>query len=305
MTTKEKYINPFTDFGFKKLFGTEINKDLLISFLNQILPIKIAELTYKKTEHLGASDLDRKVIFDLYCLNENGEKFIVELQKARQTFFKDRALFYSTFPIQEQAEKGEWNYELKAVYTVAILDFCFEDQHKNDLKVEVKLMDTQRNTIFYDKLTFLYLQMPNFTKTEEELETLEDKWLYLLRNLHKLQNRPARLQEKVFSKAFETAELAKLNPTERTAYEDSLKYYRDVKNSLDTAKEEGIEIGVERGIEIGKELGVEIGVEMGTERTTIKGIKRALERGKLSVEEIAEDFEVSVEFVLKIKNAEL
>jgi predicted transposase/invertase (TIGR01784 family) len=288
MSTQEKYINPFTDFGFKKLFGSELNKDLLISFLNEILPVKIAELTYKKTEHLGASDLDRKVIFDLYCQNEQGEKFIVELQKARQTFFKDRALFYSTFPIQEQSEKGVWNYELKAVYTVAILDFHFDDEYKDDLKVEVKLMDTKRKSVFYEKFTFLYLQMPNFTKTEEELETLEDKWLYLLRNLHKLQDRPARLQEKVFSKAFETAELAKLNDTERSAYEDSLKYYRDVKNSLDTAKDEGREEGI----------------EIGEERAAIKGIKRALQRGKLSIEEIAEDFDVSVEFVLQIKNGE-
>ncbi|SFC39366.1 conserved hypothetical protein (putative transposase or invertase) [Flexibacter flexilis DSM 6793] len=285
MTTQEKYINPFTDFGFKKLFGSEPNKDLLMSFLNEILKLNIVELTYKKTEHLGASDLDRKVIFDLYCENEAGEKFIVELQKARQSFFKDRSLFYATFPIQEQAEKGDWNYELNAVYTVAILDFCFEDENRNDLKMSVKLMDEHRKRVFYDKLTFLYLQMPNFRKSENELETLEDKWLYLLKNLHKLQNRPARLQEKVFTKAFETAELAKLNDSERTAYEDSLKYYRDVKNSLDTAKEEGR--------------------EEGRLETTIKGIQKALQRGKLTVAEIAEDFDMPLEFVQKVKNQEI
>ncbi|SFC89469.1 conserved hypothetical protein (putative transposase or invertase) [Flexibacter flexilis DSM 6793] len=301
MTTQEKYINPFTDFGFKKLFGSEPNKNLLMSFLNEILKLNIVELTYKKTEHLGASDLDRKVIFDLYCQNEAGERFIVELQKARQSFFKDRSIFYATFPIQEQAEKGDWNYELNAVYTVAILDFCFDDEYKNDLKVSVKLMDEHKKRVFYDKLTFLYLQMPNFQKSENELETLEDKWLYLIRNLHKLQNRPARLQERVFAQAFETAELAKLDATERTAYEDSLKYYRDVKNSLDTAKEEGREEGREEGIEIGKEIGIEIGAE----RTKIQGLLKALERGKLTIEEIAEDFDVPIVFVLKIKNKEI
>ncbi|SFC07183.1 conserved hypothetical protein (putative transposase or invertase) [Flexibacter flexilis DSM 6793] len=297
MTTQEKYINPFTDFGFKKLFGSEPNKNLLVSFLNEILKLDIVELTYKKTEHLGASDLDRKVIFDLYCENEQGEKFIVELQKARQSFFKDRSIFYATFPIQEQAEKGDWNYELKAVYTVAILDFCFEDQFKDDLKVEVQLKDKAQNRVFYEKLTFLYLQMPNFQKSENELETLEDKWLYLLKNLHKLQNRPVRLQERVFAQAFDTAELAKLDATERTAYEDSLKYYRDVKNSLDTAKEEGREEGREEGIEIGKELGIEI--------ATIKGIQKALAQDKFSLEDIATIFDVSVEFILKIKNGEV
>ncbi|SFE68828.1 Rpn family recombination-promoting nuclease/putative transposase [Thermoflexibacter ruber] len=238
--TQERYVNPFTDFGFKKLFGSEMSKDLLISFLNEILPDqKIATLTYKKTEHLGAGDLDRKVIYDLYCENNRGEKFIVELQKAKQTFFKDRSLFYSTFPIQEQGQQGDWDYELKAVYTVAILDFCFEDEHAKDVKVMVKLMETEKKTVFYEKLTFLYLQMPNFNKKEEELISMEDKWLYLLKNLHKLTQRPAKLQEKVFEKTFKLAEIAKFTPEERSAYNDSLKYYRDLKNSLDTSFAEG------------------------------------------------------------------
>lgn len=240
-----RYLNPFTDFGFKKLFGNEQNKDLLISFLNQILPDnQISVINYLRTEHLGQTDLDRKVIYDLYCENERGEKFIVELQKAKQSFFKDRTLFYATFPIQEQAQQGDWNYELKAVYTVAVLDFCFDDEDRDKVKVQVKLMDTEQKTVFYDKLTFVYLQMPNFRKTEEQLDTLQDKWFYLLRHLAELQNRPQRLQEKVFDRLFETAEIARFNPAEREAYEDSLKYYRDVKNSLDTAREEGLQEGI-------------------------------------------------------------
>lgn len=244
-----RYLNPFTDFGFKKLFGNEQNKELLISFLNQILPDnQISVINYLHTEHLGQTDLDRKVIYDLYCENERGEKFIVELQKAKQSFFKDRTLFYATFPIQEQAQQGDWNDELKAVYTVAVLDFCFDDEDRDKVKVQVKLMDTEQKTMFYDKLTFVYLQMPNFRKTEEELETLEDKWFYLLRHLAELQNRPQRLQDKVFDRLFEIAEIASFNPEEREAYEDSLKYYRDVKNSLETAREEGRG----KGIRIGK-----------------------------------------------------
>ncbi|MCS7018304.1 MAG: Rpn family recombination-promoting nuclease/putative transposase [Cytophagales bacterium] len=237
-----RYLNPFTDFGFKKLFGNEQNKDLLISFLNQILPDnQISTINYLRTEHLGQTDLDRKVIYDLYCENERGEKFIVALQKAKQSFFKDRTLFYATFPIQQQAQQGDWNYELKAVYTVAVLDFCFDDEDRDKVKVQVKLMDTDKKTVFYNKLTFLYLQMPNFRKNEEELETLEDKWFYLLRHLAEFQNRPQRLQEKIFDRLFEAAEIAKFDPQERQAYEDSLRYYRDVKNSLDTAREEGRE----------------------------------------------------------------
>jgi len=247
---KEKYINPFTDFGFKKLFGEEANKDLLADFLNELLRRekgKIKNLTYLKNEHLPYFG-ERRAVFDIHCENEAGEKFIVEMQKVKQNFFKDRTVFYSTFPIQDQAVRGDWNFHLQSVYTVGILDFVFDDSDKEKTVVtEVKLMDTEKKKVFYDKLTFIYLQMPNFSKNEEELETHFDKWLYVIKNLHRLQNRPAKLQERIFEKLFGVAEIEKFNYEERMAYEDSLKIYRDLKNSLDTAREEGEKIGIEKG----------------------------------------------------------
>jgi predicted transposase/invertase (TIGR01784 family) len=257
---EEKYINPFTDYGFKKLFGEEPNKDLLLDFLNELLKEEqgqIKELTYLKSEHLGTSEIDRKAIFDLYCENEKGEKFIVELQKSKQNFFKDRTVYYSTFPIREQAKRADWNYELKAVYTIAILDFVFdEDKHEpGKFRYDVKLTDIETKKIFYDKLTFIYLEMPKFNKTVDELETRFDKWLYVLRNLNRLDKIPEKLKERIFEKLFETAEIAKFTPDQVQSYEDSLKYYRDMKNSLDTAKDEGrIEGKIEGKIEVAKNL---------------------------------------------------
>ena len=149
-----RYINPLTDFGFKKLFGTEPNKDLLIDFLNQILPERhqIKDLNYSRNEQLGQAELDRKAIFDLYCIGQSGERFIVEVQKAKQNYFKDRSIYYSSFPIQEQAKKGDWDFKQDPVYTVGILDFIFDD-HKNEGEllhlIELK---NQRCEIFYDKL---------------------------------------------------------------------------------------------------------------------------------------------------------
>jgi len=248
----DKYINPFTDFGFKKLFGTEVNKDLVIDLLNELIKEqgKITDLTYLQNEHLGMAETDRKAIFDLYCENERGEKFIVELQKAKQNFFKDRSIFYSTFPIQEQAPKGDWNFELKAVYLIGILDFVFEeDKADNDYyHHEVKLMETKRQKVFYDKLTFIYLEMPKFNKTEEQLETHFDKWLYVIKNLTQLEARPKKLQERIFERFFKAAEIAKLQPEEIFAYEKSLKYYRDLKNVVDTSYEEGKAEGKVEGI---------------------------------------------------------
>ncbi|MEX2565081.1 MAG: Rpn family recombination-promoting nuclease/putative transposase [Cyclobacteriaceae bacterium] len=242
---KEKYINPFTDYGFKRLFGEEPNKDLLLDFLNVLLKEEegeIKDLTYLKGEQLGTNDVDRKAIFDLYCENEKGEKFIVELQKTKQRFFKDRTVYYSTFPIREQARRADWNYELKAVYTIAILDFVFDEDKKeaNKYRYDIKLSDIETKKVFYDKLTFIYLEMPKFNKTIDELETRFDKWLFVLRNLNKLDRVPDKLREQIFDKLFEIAEIAKFTPAQIQSYEDSLKYYRDLKNSLDTAKEEGI-----------------------------------------------------------------
>ncbi|MBI3141270.1 MAG: PD-(D/E)XK nuclease family transposase, partial [Bacteroidetes bacterium] len=227
---EEKYINPFTDYGFKKLFGEEPNKDLLLDFLNELLRDEqgqIKELTYLKTEQLGYSTVDRKAIFDLYCENERGEKFIVELQKSKQNFFKDRTVYYSTFPIREQAKRADWDFELKAVYTIAILDFVFEsDKNEPDkFRYDVKLTDIETKKVFYNKLTFIYLEMPKFNKTVDELLTRFDKWLYVLRNLNRLDRIPDKFSERIFEKLFETAEIARFTPEQVNSYEDSLKHY--------------------------------------------------------------------------------
>ncbi len=246
---KERYINPLTDFGFKKLFGTEPNKMLLIDFLNQILPDrKIQDLSYSSGERQGLTELDRKAIFDLYCIGDNGERFIVEMQKAKQNYFKDRSVFYASFPIQEQGKKNKWDYKLDPVYSVGVLDFIFDDHKDEKELLHIVELKNQRCEVFYDKLKFVYLELPKFKKKEEELETHFDKWLYVFTHLSQLQDRPKKLQDRIFTKLFEAAEIAKFTLKEREAYEDSLKYYRDIKNVVDTSREEGFNDGMEKGI---------------------------------------------------------
>jgi predicted transposase/invertase (TIGR01784 family) len=265
MALTDKYINPFTDFGFKKLFGSEPNKDILISFLNEILPDKhrITDLTYAKSDQTGLTSDSRSAIFDLFCTSQSGEHFIVEMQKARQNYFKDRSVFYTSFPIQEQAQKGEWNYQLEAIYLIGILDFTFsEDASEKQVRHEVQLKD-QQCRVFYDKLTYVYLEMPHFNKREEELETNFDKWMYVLRQLPNLQERPRALQEKVFAKLFEAAEIARFNKEDRLGYEASLKTYRDLKNVVDTSFDEGKAEGLEEGFEKGlSRRNLEIAIQM-------------------------------------------
>ncbi|TAE22731.1 MAG: Rpn family recombination-promoting nuclease/putative transposase [Candidatus Kapaibacterium sp.] len=293
---KAKYVNPFTDFGFKKLFGEEASKPLLMDFLNAILPeeSKIAALSFKNTEQLGITQIERKAVYDIYCENERGEKFIVELQKAKQNFFKERTVYYSTFPIREQAEKGVWDYNLQAVYCIGILDFTFNDYgndpQKNEVLHTIKLKN-QHGITFYDKLTYIYLEMPNFTLPIEQLETRLDTWLYFIKHLEDFEVIPAIFKDTIFLQAFEKAELAAFTLSEWDAYEANLKIYRDWKGVFDTAISDGekrgvtrgLEIGEKRGLEIGEKLGLERGLEIGQEQERIK-IAQALKTSGIAPE---------------------
>ena len=251
---RDRYINPYTYFGFKMLFGTEMNKELLISFINSLLSGKevIRDLTYLNTEHLGTSEADRRAVFDVYCENERGEKILIEMQRGEQQFFKDRSLYYATFPIREQGEKGEWDYRLKAVYVIGILNFKFDSEDDNYFHHEVQLMDVCTKQVFYDKLTFIYLEMPKFNKSEDELVTMFDKWLFVLRNLSRLMARPAALQDRIFTRLFEAAEIAKFTKEQYEAYEESLKVYRDWQNTIVTAEQKGMAKGMAEGIAKGR-----------------------------------------------------
>ena len=241
---RERYINPYTDFGFKKLFGTAMNKELLISFLNALFndeDKQIEDVQYLNGENLGDGYGDRRSVFDVYCTTSDGSQFIVEMQKAEQTYFKDRSVYYATTPIRQQAPKGKWDYHLENVYTIGILNFEFPNNEyaPDSYRHEIKLKDVEDHHVFYDKLTFIYLEMPKFNKTEDELETMFDKWMFVLRNLSRLLERPAALQDRVFKKLFEQAEIAKYSVEERRQYEASQKEYWDYTSTLETAELKG------------------------------------------------------------------
>lgn len=227
---KAVFINPFTDYGFKKIFGEEASKPFLIDFLNSILPShhQISDLTFKNTEQLGQTDNDRKAIYDIYCESLTGEKFIVELQRIHQEFFKDRTLYYATFPITEQAKKGRaWGYELKAVYCISVLDFVLDNTPFDEFVHTVMLKD-QNNQVFYDKLSLIYLEIPKFNKSENQLTTPLEKWLFYIKNLESLDVMPSVFSgNEVFEQAFEKAQIANMNREEWQNYEYSLKTYRD------------------------------------------------------------------------------
>lgn len=249
---QEQYVNLLTDFGFKRVFGSEPNKQLLVDFLNTLLPAhhQIKTLSYKSSENLGNTPIDRKAIFDIYCQAENGDRFIVEIQKAKQNFFKDRSVFYASFPIQEQALRGQWNFKLAPVYSIGVLDFVFDDHKNEDTIVHTVELKDQHCNVFYDKLKFIYIELPKFNKPLDQLETQQDKWLFLLKHLPDIEGQPRPFQNPIFLQLFEIAEIANFTSVEQDIYQDSLKYYRDLNNIVDTSRMEGLEEGRGEGQKI-------------------------------------------------------
>ena len=272
----ERYINPLTDFGFKRIFGTPFNSDLLVNFLNAVLAGEhvVKNVEYNNVEKFGTNEIMRKAVFDVYCTTEDGSRIIVEMQNVYQSFYKDRSIYYSTFPISEQAKKGDWNYELKDVYTIGILNFTFPEDKESEDGVfrEVKLMDTKKKEVFYNKLTYIYVELANFNLEIEQCKTILDKWLFCLKNLSRLLERPAELQGRVFEKLFKTAEIAKFKPMELKAYEQSINAYRDIKNGMDSAKEEGIKQGLKQGLKQGMDIGGKRTAEAIAKKMKLKGL---------------------------------
>jgi len=286
-----RYINPYTDYGFKYLFGTEPNKDITLAFINALLQGKevIKKLTLLPAEQLGDTQEDRRAVFDVYCENERGDKIIIEMQKADQQFFKDRSVYYSSFPIRTQGAKGRWRFGLKAVYTIGILDFVF-DEDKDDEEYYhhiVKLMDVNKKEVFYDHLTYIYLEMPKFRKTEDQLETLFDKWLFALKNLPRLLERPKALQERIFAKFFKAAEVANFTKEEYAKYIRSENNYYDWDSIFRTAETKGREEGLKRGREEGLKKGREEGREEGIKNEKLDNARRMKHKG-YPVSDIAE-----------------
>ncbi|HAI74987.1 MAG TPA: hypothetical protein DCM08_01960 [Microscillaceae bacterium] len=200
--SSSRYINLFTDFGFKRIFGTERNQDLLLDFLNAILEREqdpLVKIEYKDKEQVGRDADERRAVFDLYCENEKGERFIIELQKVLQQHFKDRNLYYATFALQEQAQKGKaWDYALQPVYSIALMNFVFEEAYPDQVISRVEPRERSTNRLFHDKLFFVYVEMPKFKKKFSELAGNLERWLYVFQNMHRLDKAPEEIRKGVF-----------------------------------------------------------------------------------------------------------
>ena len=271
---KARYIDPMVDWSFKRLFGSEVNKDILIEFLKVIFPEhEIEDITYIPAEQLGIMEDDRKAVFDVICRTKNGEEFIVEMQCATQKHFFERALYYTSFPIMKQGKKAqrdvesgirkEWDYELDGVYFLGVLDFRYEDDDL--IEHRYLLREATTGKTMTDKLKFVFIEVEKFSKGVDELTTDFDKWLYILKNLSKLLERPAALRDRIFSRLFDVAEYASLDNIDKQNYVKAMTTARDTHNQIEYAKEISLEEGLSNGRVIGRAEGLEEGLAKGRE----------------------------------------
>ena len=243
-----KFINPFTDVGFKRIFGQEINKDLLIDFLNSLLVGErhIHDIQFLDKEILGESVADRNCIYDIYCTDENGEQFIVEMQNRRQAFFRERAVYYLARAISRQGERGiAWQFNLKAVYGIFFMNFRLEDI-KPKLRTDICLEDRDTHELFSDKMRFIFLQLPLFDKEENECENDFERWIYVLKNMDTLQRLPFKARNAVFQKLEEIVDIASLSKEDRIKYDESIRVYRDNLVTELYAVQQGIQQGIQQ-----------------------------------------------------------
>lgn len=255
------YIDPFLDVSFKRLFATDESKPILIGFLNELYKGKkyITDIQFGKNEYHGEIKEEGGVVFDIICTDADGSNFIIEVQGGYQKYFKERALYYASRAISEQSPKGkikEWAYNISEVYLLAFLqNFNLPDTPKYEYLQDICLANRHTGKIFYDKLSFIFIELLNFVKKPHELHTELDKWLYALKHLTEFKRRPAYLSGPEFDQLFALAKYANLTEEERDMYNTSLKRKWDNKNVLDYAVEQGqLKAKHEQAIEMAKEM---------------------------------------------------
>jgi predicted transposase/invertase (TIGR01784 family) len=281
----ERFINPLNDFAFKKIFG---NETVLKGFLNSVmeLPSPIVSIEYRSTEHKGDSPADKTVLFDLYCTDQLGRHFVIEMQRLLQLYILERMVYYTTYPIRDQITRGTVCYDLSPVYGLAILNFDAKDILPSDRAIHrVRLKDDDNNVI-YDKLQLIFIELPKFKKALKELVGDNEQWLYWLAHVETLEDIPPELNAPGIDVAFGLAEYYGYDRTDRQTYLLKEKEWRDYNESIFASLKRGREEGLEQGLEQGRAEGELAGILKG-KRETLRNTLPLLRQANVSLESIA------------------
>lgn len=291
-----RYLDPLTDFGFKHIFGQASDKEIMMSFLNSLFEgeKQLADINYSQTEFAGEHNEYKKVFFDLMCIGDKGEHFIIEMQRTEQLHFRDRCIYYLSRLISSKIPKGQnsWNKQIKAVYLVGLLDFELRDSLKGRYLNKISLTNTDTGSVFYDRLELKFLELPKFDKTENELVSDLDKWMFLLKHMHHLLEVPVSLNKEIFHKVFNRAEINNMNKHERMLYDSNLKAKWDYLNSIAFVKHQSLEAGRIDGLKDG----LKEGIEKGKHNKAVE-IARAMKKERFNTGQIVKITKLSIKEV--------
>ncbi len=317
-----RFVNPFTDLGFKVIFGQSASKELLITLLNELLSGEhhIEDLTFLDKEDHSENADDKGIIYDLYCRTSTGEYLIIEMQNRWHSHFLDRTLYYvcraisrqvekpsaEKVPLPEPTEEGDdcmvreapvpygIQYRLPAVYGIFLMNFK-EEGLEPKFRTDTVIADRENGRVVNWNFRQIYLQFPYFNKGLEECETLHDKLMYALKNMNNWNRMPDALKEQVFSHLERLAAVAHLSEADRLAYDKAVDRYnvsRIVENDIwEKAMTEGMQKGIEKGMEEGIEKGIEKGY---------REVARNLKAGGASIELIIQATGLPAEEIAKL-----
>ena len=262
---------------------------MLICFLNELFAgeFVIKSLAFGNKEQIGLSKDSREVIFDIYCTTDEGKEIIVEMQNRGQEHFIDRALYYTSRVIVNQGIKGEWDYDIRPVYTICFMNFIDPLLPLGKFRTDMILADRDNGKMVSDKIRMVYLMLPFFEKTETECETDFERWIFVLKNMNTFERMPFLAKNAVFKKLAEISDLRTLSKKDMDKYEDSIRIMRDayatykyaIKTGLEDGRKQGLEEGMAQGIEKGMAQGIEKGMAQGIEKGMAQGMAQGIEKG--------------------------
>ena len=258
MQQEFKYADLLDDDVFKLVFGQESSKDVMIEFLNQVIEDRnIVDLTFIDKEMKSVNRGVKNSIYDMACDTDDGSRIVVEVQRRKQATYVERAIYYSTFQVRNQVNAGSDDYAFCPVYVINILDFSLDENTGNpDVRTMYRLYEEKTHTLLTDKLTFIFLELKKFNKTEEELDgNILEGMYFCFRNMAKLRARPKALAHEVFKKMFHICELINMDELTRFKIITKMTTERDLRNQMAYAKKEAIAEGRAEGLAEGRAEG--------------------------------------------------
>ena len=249
-----KFLDIKTDYAFKKVFGSENSKDILLSFLNSMLDLDIVDLIIEDPYNVPKLQGMKDTAVDVKATLQDKTKVIIEMQILNHDGFESRILYNTAKNYANQLDSGDKYHLLNPVIALTIVNFTMFDFKK--YKSSFKLLEKDNFTKYKDDIELVFIELPKMNKELQECENIEERWIYFIKNARKLDLIPNNLDENL-AEAFKIASTANMSRDEIEIQEKREEFLFIQKNSIEKAKRDGLEEGREKGREEGREEGKE------------------------------------------------